>query len=82
MEGLGSMVAVSYVVFLPAQWLLWRSNLLRLKPSAKVTPAHLMSSIGFNSQTLDSINSAGIVVGIQAWEGDKQVQGLSLGAMP
>lgn len=64
--GLDDVVAMSHVILLPAQLLLWRSDLLRLKASAKVTPAHLMSSIGFNFQALDSINSAGIVVGVQA----------------
>lgn len=64
--GLDGVVAVSHVILLPAPWLLWRGDLMRLKASAKVTPAHLMSSIGFNFQALDSINSAGIVVGVQA----------------
>lgn len=49
--GLDSMVAVSQVI-LSAQWLLWRSN-----PNTFNL---------FNFQALDSINTGGITMGIQA----------------
>lgn len=60
--GLDGIVAVSQVT-LPAQWLLWRSDLLRPKASAKMIPTHLIPFIGFNFQAIDSINPAGMMVG-------------------
>lgn len=60
--GLDGIVAVSRVI-LPAQWLLWRSDLFRPKASAKMTPTCLIPFIGLNFQAFDSINPAGIMVG-------------------